>query len=190
VGHGPGDGLRRNQLGPLAGEQPGAIADELVHLPAHAVVDLVVRRLVPVPSVWHGAGMAKRALPNHLWLVLAILFTQIVLNVFGAAVLLYAISGRPGGGLLYFVVWFSLLASAVLAVSALFLVLRNPWARYPVIGIETLAMVSGLVSLVATGTSTGVTNIAFGFVVISVLCRPEVRGWLADVRTPTRWSYE
>jgi hypothetical protein len=135
--------------------------------------------------------MAKRALPNHLWLVLAILFVQIILNVFGGTVLLYAISGRPGAGLLYFVVWFSLLASAVLAVSALFLVLRNPWARYPVIGVEVLSMVSGLVALVTSGAPTGVTNIALGFAVISMLYRPEVRCWLADVRTPPRqWSYE
>jgi hypothetical protein len=134
--------------------------------------------------------MAKRVLPNQLWLVLAILFVQIILNVVGGTVLLYAISGRSGGGLLYFVVWFSLLASAVLAVSALFLVLRNPWARYPVIGIEALAMVSGLVSLVTSGTPTGVTNIGFGFAVVAMLSRPNVRTWLADVRTPTRWSYE
>ncbi|MFL6124492.1 hypothetical protein [Actinophytocola sp.] len=134
--------------------------------------------------------MAKRVLPNQLWLVLAILFVQIMLNVFGATVLLYAISGRAGGGLLYFVVWFSLLASAVLAVSALFLVLRNPWARYPVIGIEALGMVSGLVSLVTSGTPAGVTNVAFGFAVVSMLYRPDVRAWLADVRTPVRWSYE
>jgi hypothetical protein len=135
--------------------------------------------------------MAKRALPNHLWLVLAILFVQIILNVFGGTVLLYAISGRPGAGLIYFVVWFSLLASAVLAVSALFLVLRNPWARYPVIGVEALSMVSGLVALVTSGAPTGVTNIALGFAVISLLYRPEVRCWLADVRTPPgQWSYE
>ena len=135
--------------------------------------------------------MAKRALPNHLWLVLAILFVQIILNVFGGAVLLYAISGRPGGGLLYFVVWFSLLASAVLAVSALFLVLRNAWARYPVIGIEALSMASGLVAVVTSGAATGITNVALGFAVISMLCRPEVRGWLADVRTPSgEWSYD
>jgi len=134
--------------------------------------------------------MAKRVLPNHLWLVLAILFVQIILNVFGGTVLLYAISGRPGGGLLYFVVWFSLLASAVLAVSALFLVLRNPWARYPVIGIEALSMASGLVSLVTSGSPAGVTNVALGFAVISMLCRPEVRAWLADVRTPALWSYD
>jgi hypothetical protein len=135
--------------------------------------------------------MAKRALPNHLWLVLAILFVQIILNVFGGTVLLYAISGRPGSGLLYFVVWFSLLASAVLAVSALFLVLRNPWARYPVIGIEALSMASGLVALVTSGAPTGITNVALGFAVIAMLCRPEVRDWLADVHPQTgQWSYE
>lgn len=134
--------------------------------------------------VWHGAGMANRALPNHLWLVLAILFVQIILNVFGAAVLLYAISGRADAGLLYFVVWFSLLACVVLAVSALFLVLRNPWARYPVIGIEALVMASGLVALVTAGPPAGITNMALGFAVIVLLGRPEVRGWLADTRTP------
>jgi hypothetical protein len=128
--------------------------------------------------------MVRRVLPNHLWLVLAILFVQIILNVFGGAVLLYAISGRPGGGLLYFVVWFSLLASVVLAVSALFLVLRNPWARFPVIGVEALAMASGLVALVTSGSPAGVTNIAFGFAVISMLYQPRVRAWLTDVRTP------
>jgi hypothetical protein len=92
--------------------------------------------------------MVRRVLPNHLWLVLAILFVQIILNVFGGAVLLYAISGRPGGGLLYFVVWFSLLA------------------------------------LVTSGSPAGVTNIAFGFAVISMLYQPRVRAWLTDVRTP------
>lgn len=132
--------------------------------------------------------MAKRALPNHLWLVLAILFVQIILNVFGGTVLLYAISDEPDAGLLYFVVWFSLLASVVLAVSALFLVLRNPWARYPVVGIEALAMASGLTALLTSGTLTGVTNIALGFAVITMLYHPEVRDWLADVRTPpTHW---
>jgi hypothetical protein len=134
--------------------------------------------------------MAKRALPNHLWLVLAILFVQIILNVFGAAVLLYAISGRPDAGLLHFVVWFSLLASVVLAVSSLFLVLRNPWARYPVIGIEVLSMVSGLVALVTSGGPAGFTNIALGFAVIAMLYRPEVRRWFTEVPAPTgRWSY-
>jgi hypothetical protein len=132
--------------------------------------------------------MAKRALPNHLWLVIAILFVQIILNVFGGTVLLYAISGRPDAGLLYFVVWFSLLASAVLAVSALFLVLRNAWARYPVVGIEALAMASGLVALVTSGAPTGITNMALGFAVITMLYRPEVRSWLTDLRTPpTEW---
>lgn len=135
--------------------------------------------------------MAKRALPNHLWLVLAILFVQIILNVFGGTVLLYTISGRPDAGLLYFVVWFSLLASAVLAVSALFLVLRNRWARYPVVAVEALSMASGVVALVTSGAPTGITNIALGFAVISMLYRPEVRTWLADVRPPpVRWSYE
>jgi hypothetical protein len=133
--------------------------------------------------------MAKRALPNHLWLVLAILFVQIILNVFGGTVLLYAISGQQDVGLLYFVVWFSLLASAVLAVSALFLVLRNPWARYPVIGVEALSMASGLVALVTSGAPTGITNVALGVAVISMLYRPDVRAWLTDVRTD-QWSYE
>lgn len=118
--------------------------------------------------------MAKGALPNHLWLVLVILFAQIILNVLGATVLLYA-------GLLYFVVWFSLLASVVLAVSTLFLVLRHPWARYPVIGIEALTMASGVVALVTSGSLAGVTNIALGFAVIGMLYRPDVRQWLADV---------
>jgi hypothetical protein len=135
--------------------------------------------------------MGKRVLPNYLWGVLAILFVQIILNVFGGTALLYTISGRQGFELLYFVVWFSLLASAVLAVSALFLVLRNQWARYPVIGIEALAMVSGLVALLTSGTPTGVTNIAFGYAVIVMLTRPEVHAWLTDVHTPTgHWSYE
>jgi len=131
--------------------------------------------------------MARRALPMYLWLVLAILFVQIILNVFGGAVLLYAISADPAmpeSGLLYFVVWFSLLASAVLAVSMLFLMLRNPWARYPIIGVEVLSMLSGLISLVTSGTPTGIANIALGFAVISMLARLEVREWLADVRTP------
>ena len=127
--------------------------------------------------------MVRRALPNHLWLVLAILFVQIILNVFGGAVLLYALGGRPGAGALYVVVCFSLLASVVLAVSALFLVLRNPWARYPVIVVEGLSVASGLVSL-ATGAVAGLTNVAFGFAVITMLYRPEVRAWLSDVRTP------
>lgn len=128
--------------------------------------------------------MAIRVLPNQLWLTLAILFVQIILNVFGGAVLLYALGDMADPGALYFVVWFSLLASAVLAVSALFLVLRTPWARYPVIGIEALGMVSGLISLATTGTTTGFTNLAFGFAVIVMLGRPEVRAWLAEVRTP------
>jgi hypothetical protein len=135
--------------------------------------------------------MAKRVLPNHLWLVLAILFVQIILNVFGGTVLLYAISGRPGAGLLYYVVGFSLLASAVLAVSALFLVLRNAWARYPVLVVEALAVVSGVAALVTSGTPTGITNVAFGFAVVVMLYRPEVRCWLTDVRTPAAsWSYD
>jgi hypothetical protein len=128
--------------------------------------------------------MVRRALPNYLWLVLAILFVQIILNVFGGSVLLYALGGQPDAGLMYVVVWFSLLASAVLAVSTLFLVLRNPWARYPIVGVEGLAIASGLVSLVTTGTPTGITNIALGSAVIAMLYRPEVRTWLTDLRTP------
>lgn len=127
--------------------------------------------------------MARRVLPNHLWLVLAILFVQIILNVIGGAVLLYTLGGRPDAGTLYVVVCFSLLASVVLAVSALFLVLRSPWARYPVVVVEGLAAASGVVSL-ATGSLAGITNIAFGFAVITMLNRPEVRAWLTDVRTP------
>ena len=127
--------------------------------------------------------MVRRALPNHLWLVLAILFVQIILNVFGGTILLYSLGGRPGSGGLYVVVCFSLLASVVLAVSALFLVLRNPWARYPVLVVEGLSAASGLVSL-ATGAIAGLTNVAFGFAVITMLYRPEVRAWLSDVRTP------
>jgi hypothetical protein len=135
--------------------------------------------------------MPKRVLPGGLWLVLAILFVQIILNVFGSSVLLYALGSMPHAGALYFVVWFGLLASAVLAVSALFLVLRNPWARYPVIGVEALAVGSGLVALVATGTSTGLANVCFGFAVVVLLYRQEVRAWLADVRTgPTPVSTE
>lgn len=128
--------------------------------------------------------MAKRVLPMYLWLVLAILFVQIILNVVGGSALLYALSDMTDAGLLYFVVWFSLLASAVLAVSALMLVLRYPWARYPVVGIEVLAMASGLVALATSGTSTGITNLAFGCAVITMLNRAEVREWLTDVRTP------
>lgn len=127
--------------------------------------------------------MVRRVLPNYLWLVLAILFVQIILNVFGGTILLYSLSGRPGAGLLYVVVCFALLASIVLAVSALFLVLRNPWARYPVLVVEGLAMASGLVSLL-TGSTTGITNIAFGAAVLVMLYQPEVRAWLTDVRTP------
>jgi hypothetical protein len=127
--------------------------------------------------------MVRRALPNYLWLVLAILFVQIILNVFGGTVLLYTLGGRPDAAPLYVVVCFALLASVVLAVSALFLVLRNPWARYPVIVVEGLAMAGGLVSLL-TGSSAGITNLALGFAVIVMLYQPEVRTWLTDVRTP------
>ena len=127
--------------------------------------------------------MVRRALPNYLWLVLAILFVQIILNVFGGTVLLYALGGQPDAGLLYFVVCFALLASVVLALSALFLVLRNPWARYPVIVVEGLAMASGLVS-VLTGATAGITNITLGLAVLILLYQPEVRAWLTDVRTP------
>lgn len=127
--------------------------------------------------------MARRVLPNHLWLVLAILFVQIILNVIGGAVLLYTLDGQPNAGALYVVVCFSLLASVVLAVSALFLVLRSPWARYPVLVVEGLAAASGVLSL-ATGSLAGLTNIAFGFAVVTMLFRPEVRAWLSDVRTP------
>jgi len=42
----------------------------------------------------------KRALPMYLWLVLAILFVQIIMNVFGGSILLYAISSMPDAGLL------------------------------------------------------------------------------------------
>jgi hypothetical protein len=127
--------------------------------------------------------MVRRALPNYLWLVLAILFVQIILNVFGGTVLLYALGGQPDAGLLYVVVCFALLASVVLAVSALFLVLRNPWARYPVIVVEGLSMAGGLMSLL-TGATAGITNLALGFAVIVMLHQPEVRAWLTDVRTP------
>lgn len=127
--------------------------------------------------------MVRRTLPNSLWLVLAILFVQIILNVFGGTVLLYTLGGRPDAGLLYFVVSFALLASVVLALSALFLVLRNPWARYPVIVVEGLSMASGLVS-VMTGATAGITNITLGLAVLIMLYRPEVRAWLTDVRTP------
>ena len=129
--------------------------------------------------------MVRRALPNYLWLVLAILFVQIILNVFGGTVLLYALGGRPDAGLLYVVVCFALLASVVLAVSALFLVLRNPWARYPIIVVEGLTMAGGLVSLL-TGASAGITNLALGFAVIVMLFQPDVRAWLTDMRTPPR----
>jgi hypothetical protein len=126
----------------------------------------------------------KRALPMYLWLVLAILFVQIIVTVFGGSILLYAISSVPGAGPLYFVVWFSLLASVVLAVSALLLVPRYPWARYPVIGIEALAVVSGLVSVLTTGTSAGLANITFGVCATALLHRADVREWLTDTRTP------
>lgn len=127
--------------------------------------------------------MVRRALPNYLWLVLAILFAQIILNVLGGTVLLYALGGQPDAGLLYAVVCFALLASVVLAVSALFLVLRYPWARYPVIVVEGLSMAGGLVSLL-TGSAAGITNLALGFAVIVMLYQPPVRVWLTDVRTP------
>ncbi len=128
--------------------------------------------------------MPKRVLPGCLWLVLAILFVQIILNVFGSSVLLYALAEAPRAGGLYFVVWFGLLASAVLAVSALFLVLRNPWARYPVIGVEALAAGSGVLALLTSDTPTGLANLCFGFAVVVLLYRPDVREWLADDRTP------
>jgi hypothetical protein len=127
--------------------------------------------------------MVRRVLPNYLWLVLAILFVQIILNVFGGTVLLYALGGQPDAGLLYAVVCFALLASIVLAVSALFLVLRTPWARYPVIVVEGLSMAGGLMSLL-TGSAAGITNLALGFAVIVMLYQPEVRVWLSDVHTP------
>jgi hypothetical protein len=40
-------------------------------------------------------------------------------------------------------------------VSVLLLVLRNPWARYPVIVVEALAMASGVVALVTSGAPAG-----------------------------------
>jgi hypothetical protein len=123
--------------------------------------------------------VTTRVLPGCLWGVLAILFCQIILNVVGSSVLLYALASMPAVGGLYFVVWFGLLASVVLAVSALFLVLRNPWARYPVVGVEALAMGGGLVALVTEGTGTGLANVFFGFAVIVLVYRPEVREWFA-----------
>jgi hypothetical protein len=128
-----------------------------------------------------------RVLPGCLWGVLAILFVQIILNVFGGSVLLYALASMPADGALYFVVWFGLLASAVLAVSALFLVLRYPWARYPVVGVEALAMGGGLVALV-TGTSTGLANVFFGFAVLVLVYRPEVRTWLTEAEPEMEYS--
>lgn len=138
-------------------------------------------------------------MPGVLWVVLVVLVLQAVINAFAGYLLQDEIDSRldhgqevANSGLVYTLLYLSYTVAVVLLVCAVFLALRRSWARYPVYAIEALAIVNGLVVLVAGGGLAGLVGMVIAGGVLAMLARPAVGDWLAgnvEGPPPVGWPH-
>lgn len=138
-------------------------------------------------------------MPGVLWVVLVVLVLQAVVNAFAGYLLQDEIDSRldhgqevANSGLVYTLLYLSYTVAVVLLVCAVFLALRRPWARYPVYVIEALAIINGLIVLVAGGGLAGLVGMVIAGGVLAMLARPSVGDWLAgsvEGAPPTGWPH-
>lgn len=130
--------------------------------------------------------MTKTRMPGVLWVVLVVLVLQAVVNAFAGYLLQDEIDARldhgqevANSGLVYTLLYLSYTIAAVLLICVVFLALRRPWARYPVYAIEALAILNGLITLVAGGGIAGLVGMVIAGGLLAMLARPSVGDWLA-----------
>jgi hypothetical protein len=141
--------------------------------------------------------MTKTRMPGVLWVVLVVLVLQAAVNGFAGLLLQDEIDDRlehgqevANSGLVHTLLYLSYTVAVVLLVCVVFLALRRPWARYPVYVIEGLAIVNGLIVLVAGGGLAGLVGMAIAGGLLVMLAQPAVGDWLAgnlDGPPPAGW---
>ncbi len=122
-------------------------------------------------------------MPGRLVGVLVVLGIQVLANGFLGWLLIDQLDddarhGRSadGTGAFSFFGYLSLVLAVVLLVCGVLTVRPRPWARPVIIGIEGIAIVSGVVNIV-NGAVAGFIGILIAVIVIGVLLRDDVREW-------------
>lgn len=150
----------------------------------------------PGPSV---RAMTKTRMPGVLWVVLVVLVLQAVVNGFAGFLLQDEIDSRlehgqevANSGLVYTLLYLSYTIVVVLLICVVFLALRRSWARYPVYAIEALAIINGLIVLVAGGGIAGLVGMIIAGGVLVMLAQASVGDWLAgnvEGPPPVGWPH-
>ncbi|MEU4387841.1 hypothetical protein [Promicromonospora sp. NPDC023805] len=125
--------------------------------------------------------------PVNLTVAIVILWIQAVTNLGFGLVLLAEFGQGPGAGLFAAAGLVSVLAAPVFVVGAVGLTGRKVWVRVPVIVVEGLTILSGLVTVVLTvlagGAPTAIVGTALAIVVLQGCFSKESEAWLNATET-------
>ncbi|EMD25470.1 hypothetical protein [Amycolatopsis azurea] len=121
-------------------------------------------------------------MPRQLKTVRVFLWIQAVLNLLASAlVTALAINALDHGdeeaGLALALALLGFVVSLVLAACAIRISRGSAWVRPTVIGVEALAVVLGLISLISGGAITQLIGMGIAIGIIVVLTKPEERAW-------------
>jgi hypothetical protein len=137
------------------------------------------------------AEQKQTSMPGRLVGVLVVLVVQVLANGFLGWVLISELNDDAehgasvdGAGVFYFLGYLSVVVAVVLLVCAVFTVRPQVWAR-PVIIIEGIAIISGLINLV-NGAVAGLLGIVIAIVVIAVLMSEDSQDWFLTGATGQR----
>lgn len=131
----------------------------------------------------------RASLPGLLWGALIVLVVQVIANGLVGWLVLASLSDEAshgatpaGAGVDYFAAYLSMAFAVMLAVCVVCTVRPRAWARTIIIIVETLAMISGLIS-VLNGAVFGLLGIVLAIVVVVVLMNADVQDWYRSART-------
>ncbi|MFK0247651.1 hypothetical protein ACIQUM_23395 [Amycolatopsis azurea] len=121
-------------------------------------------------------------MPRQLKTVRVFLWIQAVLNLLASAlVTVLAINALDHGdeeaGLALALALLGFVVSLVLVACAIRISRGSAWVRPTVIGVEALAVVLGLISLISGGAITQLIGMGIAIGIIVVLTKPEERAW-------------
>lgn len=132
--------------------------------------------------------------PRPLWMAIITLYFQSLTNAAGGVLLLYLADTEADHGReapeLSILGYVSLLIAVLLLVCAVLLTRGVSWARHPVVVIEVLGIVSGVISIFS-GVFTALVGIALCVLVLANLSHSDVREWFGPpIPSKTEWPNE
>ncbi|MBB4688834.1 hypothetical protein [Amycolatopsis jiangsuensis] len=120
-------------------------------------------------------------MPGRLRAALAFVFVQALFNGFFGVLMQVEVSdrqdhGQDVDGVLYFAEFVSYFFAVALVASAVIILLGYDWGRWPLLVLEGLAALNGVITLVSGG-FTALVGLLLAALVISTLFHDTVRSW-------------